>query len=88
METFLKQMGKCIDSPQRTSPDSSAAEVFIRCSGKERVPTLDEAEDILIAQAMRRAGNNQGIAAGYLGINRSALNKKLTKKKCSEYENN
>jgi DNA-binding protein Fis len=42
---------------------------------------LDEAEDLLVAQAMRLAKNNQGIAAGYLGINRSALNKKLLKKK-------
>jgi two-component system, NtrC family, response regulator HydG len=53
-----------------------------------RFPTLKEAESHLIAEAMRRARNNQGIAATLLGITRQALNKRLvrgsSRKKFSE----
>ena len=41
------------------------------------MPTLDEAETILIEQALEQGGGNQGIAAIYLGISRNALNKKI-----------
>jgi two-component system, NtrC family, response regulator HydG len=44
-----------------------------------RFPTLKEAESHLIATAMRRARNNQGIAATLLGITRQALNKRLVR---------
>lgn len=42
-----------------------------------RMPTLKEAEELLIAHALRLANGNQGIAASYLGISRQALNKRL-----------
>ena len=42
-----------------------------------RFPTLDEAEDALIAEALRRAEGNQTIAAELLGISRRALNNRL-----------
>jgi len=45
-----------------------------------RMPTLQEAEETLIAHALERAGGNQGIAATYLGISRQALNKRLSRK--------
>lgn len=57
------------------------AKIVLRCGNDESIPTLREAEDILITQAMSLASNNQGIAAEYLGINRSALNKKLIKRR-------
>jgi len=44
------------------------------------MPTLKDAEDALIAHALRLAKGNQGIAASYLGITRQALNKRLTRK--------
>ncbi|MDU0460635.1 MAG: sigma-54 dependent transcriptional regulator [Geobacteraceae bacterium] len=79
METFLKAMGKNVEV--RAASPSTGTEVIARGSAGEYVPTLDEAENLLIDQAMLRANNNQGIAAGYLGINRSALNKKLLKRR-------
>jgi DNA-binding NtrC family response regulator len=46
----------------------------------ERLPTLKEAEDVLIAEALRRADGNQGAAAALLGISRQALNKRLVRR--------
>jgi DNA-binding NtrC family response regulator len=43
-------------------------------------PTLKESETYLIAEALRRADGNQGIAASMLGISRQALNKRLKRK--------
>jgi DNA-binding NtrC family response regulator len=48
--------------------------------GLSRLPTLREAEEQLIAEAMSRARNNQGIAASLLGITRQAMNKRLVRK--------
>jgi transcriptional regulator with AAA-type ATPase domain len=46
----------------------------------EKLPTLKQAEDLLIREALERAEGNQSIAALYLGISRQALNKRLRKK--------
>ncbi|MBF0622489.1 MAG: sigma-54-dependent Fis family transcriptional regulator [Magnetococcales bacterium] len=46
-----------------------------------RFPTLKEAENSLIDEAMIRANSNQGIAALLLGISRPALNRRLMKMK-------
>jgi len=42
-----------------------------------RFPTLKEADRFLVAEAMRRAKGNQGIAATLLGITRQSLNRRL-----------
>jgi DNA-binding NtrC family response regulator len=47
----------------------------------EKLPTLKEAEDLLIREALQRAEGNQSIAALCLGISRQALNKRLRKKR-------
>ncbi|OSM05151.1 putative two component sigma54 specific Fis family transcriptional regulator [Magnetofaba australis IT-1] len=47
----------------------------------ESLPSLKETENLLVDEAMRRAGDNQGIAAGMLGITRSALNQRLRKRR-------
>ena len=44
-----------------------------------QLPILEEAENFLVAEAMRKAGNNQGIAASLLGISRPALNRRLNR---------
>jgi two-component system, NtrC family, nitrogen regulation response regulator GlnG len=41
------------------------------------LPTLVEATNGLIHEALSRAGGNQGIAAGLLGLSRTALNRRL-----------
>ena len=42
-----------------------------------RIPTLKEATQTLIDEAMKRANNNQRLAAPMLGVSRQALNKRL-----------
>ena len=51
-----------------------------------QIPTLKDAEDALIAHALRLAKGNQGIAASYLGITRQALNKRLSRKMGDDHE--
>jgi transcriptional regulator with PAS, ATPase and Fis domain len=46
-------------------------------SFSEQLPTLKQAEDILIGEAMRRANGNQAVAALSLGITHQALNRRL-----------
>ena len=48
-----------------------------------RFPTLKEADAFLIDEAMRRAKDNQGIAATLLGITRQSLNRRLQKRRLS-----
>jgi DNA-binding NtrC family response regulator len=47
----------------------------------DQLPTLEEAEEALINEALARAGGNQGVAAGILGISRQALNKRLSRRR-------
>jgi len=47
----------------------------------DRLPTLRESEERLIAEALRRADGNQGVAAGLLGLSRQALNKRLSRRR-------
>jgi len=42
-----------------------------------QLPTLKQAEQLLISEALRRSGGNQAIAALSLGISRQALNRRL-----------
>ena len=46
---------------------------------EERFPTLKEAEQRHIEEALRRANGNQGTAAALLGISRPALNRRLSR---------
>ena len=43
----------------------------------DKLPTLKEAEHLLIDEAMKRADGNQTIAAGMIGLTRRALNNRL-----------
>jgi len=43
------------------------------------LPTLKQAEQLLVGEALRRAGGTQSVAAMMLGITRQALNKRLKK---------
>ncbi|MDP3296201.1 MAG: sigma-54 dependent transcriptional regulator [Thermodesulfovibrionia bacterium] len=43
-------------------------------------PTLKEVEDYFISEALKRANDNQGIAASLLGITRQALNQRLKRR--------
>lgn len=80
MTSFLKAIGRERGNLSPAVPENGAT-VVIRDAAGERIPTLKEAEDALISTALERAKGNQGIAAGYLGISRHALNKKLIRGK-------
>lgn len=45
--------------------------------GDSDFPTLKEAEELLVDEALRRSDNHQGRAAELLGISRQALNKRI-----------
>jgi DNA-binding protein Fis len=44
-----------------------------------RFPTLKEAEEYLVSEALKRSRENQGVASRLLGITRQALNKRLVR---------
>lgn len=76
---FRKQIGP-LRTVQQRDPDSTAA------SGAEghglltaTLPSLAEAAELLVNEALQRSGGNQKIAAELLGISRQALNQRLKK---------
>jgi len=64
-------------TPVAPAEPLSAEGALIRFS--HQLPTLKQIEQLLINEAMQRAGGNQSIAALSLGITRQALNKRLKK---------
>ncbi len=76
MDVFkdLIVQGNLLDS-DIPPPNPKEAGILSFFSG--RFPTLKQAEDFLISEAMRLSKGNQGIAASMLGISRQALNKRL-----------
>lgn len=49
--------------------------------GLERLPTFGDAAELLVEEAMRRASNNQSLAARLLGISQPALSKRLKQRR-------
>ena len=47
----------------------------------KELPTIKEAARLLVAEAMKRGGGNQSLAARMLGITQQALSKRLKKEK-------
>jgi two-component system, NtrC family, nitrogen regulation response regulator GlnG len=78
LQSFKDAIG--VDS---SSPGSDATVMTIDDKFRDRLPTLHEAEEALIAEALTRADGNQGIAARLLGLSRQALNKRLGRRKGS-----
>jgi DNA-binding NtrC family response regulator len=70
MESFLK----VIDRSEAESTPTAEQNPFV---GVERLPTFAEGAELLVTEAMARAGGNQSIAARLLGITQSALCKRL-----------
>ena len=48
-------------------------------SFSERLPTIKQVTELLVAEAVKRSKGNQNIAAQFLGITRQALGKRLQK---------
>ena len=57
------------------------AEIHSSLRTAGRFPTLKQAENLVIQEALRQTGGNQGIAAMLLGVSRPALNRRLMRLK-------
>jgi len=68
----IKRGHESFRSPAETESEQNAFLTF-----DKELPTLKEASKILVVEAMKRANNNQTIAAGMLGITRQALSKRI-----------
>ena len=80
MEVFKARIAPQRD-PVESSATASVADQKGLISFTDQLPTLKQSEQLLIDEALRRADNNQSIAALSLGISRQALNKRLRKNK-------
>ena len=76
LQGFKAAIGSELDSMERTEAPAVPAGMFA-----DHLPTLKEAEQYLIEQALQRAKGNQGIAASMLGLTRQALNKRLVRER-------
>ena len=76
MEAFKSYIRQKHPTFDIDSKPSSQGKAFL-VSFPEQLPTLKQAEQFLISEAMKRAKGNQAIAAQMLGITRQALNKRL-----------
>lgn len=77
METFRDKFAKLEDL--YTEPLTEQDDMDINFG--DPLPTLKETESRLITEAMKRADNNQTIAADMLGLTRRALNNRLQRAK-------
>ncbi|WP_020485216.1 sigma-54-dependent transcriptional regulator [Methylomonas sp. MK1] len=83
----LQSFKETIADQALMNADGDATDGLTALSGQfpERLPTLKEAEEALIAEALQRAQGNQGVAAGLLGISRQALNKRLIRRDAENF---
>jgi len=83
----LQSFKEAIAEQMPTSGEGDLASASLASSGNfpARLPTLKEAEESLIAEALQRAQGNQGVAAGLLGISRQALNKRLIRRDAESF---
>jgi DNA-binding NtrC family response regulator len=74
---YQKRQSQASDPPpiQQALPQTEQASVVF----SDRLPTLKQMENLLVAEALKRAQKNQSIASKMLGISRQALNKRLKK---------
>lgn len=63
----------------RETVGGESADVGSRVCFAEQLPTLKQVSQLLIAEAMRRAGDKQTIAAQLLGVSHQALSRRLKK---------
>lgn len=75
MDAFKRAMGFS-GLPSPSAPLAGSAPLL---NFGERLPTMNEALELLIEEALRRAAGNQTLAASFLGISRPALSKRLKK---------
>lgn len=75
MDSFKQAMGLTEGTPP--PPVGMEDEPPLRFG--QRLPSIDQAVQLLVEEALQRSGGNQSLAASFLGISRPALNKRLKK---------
>jgi len=81
LDAFRAHIQRGRNAETRPAPASSqtAAKQPILAFPATELPTIKQATDLLVREAMLRAGGNQSIASGMLGISQQALSKRLKK---------
>jgi DNA-binding NtrC family response regulator len=77
LESFREAIGPIRASRGSSSAVMDGGEATLSIPG--RFPTLKEAEEYLVSEALKRSRENQGVASRLLGITRQALNKRLVR---------
>lgn len=77
LQSFKNAIGPAFSSEGLLETPNAENSNYLATQFNTHLPTLKEAEQFLIAEALDRSEGNQGIAAGILGISRQALNKRL-----------
>jgi DNA-binding NtrC family response regulator len=80
----LQSFREVVSTPAEGGPQAEPGDAAAAPDGWlaiDPLPTLQQAEERLVAEALRRADGNQGVAAGLLGISRQALNKRLARQR-------
>jgi DNA-binding NtrC family response regulator len=73
--SFIEAIGGTPSLASAAPPEASSTALTVQFP--QRLPTLKEAEEAVITEALRRAEGHQGVAAVLLGISRQALNQRL-----------
>ena len=79
LEPIRKKLFDQLEDDKRVTTKEEIEDSPIAITG--RFPSLKETEDAIIREALKRADNNQTIAADLLGISRRALNNRIQRKK-------
>jgi len=74
MDAFKRAIGEHEGSPGGARGELPGINPF---GHLDRLPTLGEAHELLVQEALRRSENNQSMAARMLGVTQSALSKRL-----------
>ncbi len=79
MDTFRGMIVEpLLENPEGNQPISFPPDPFISL---DRLPTLEESENLLIQEALKRTNGNRTLAAELLGITRQTLHRRLTLQK-------
>ncbi len=79
LSVFKSHLTQKYGAHQDTSISEISKNEFDLITFHENLPSLKLASHLLINEAMKRANNNQSIAATMLGITQSALSKRINR---------
>ena len=82
MDAFLQAIEEQTSALQGgAAPDAGLIDFAEALAGVDRLPSLQEVEPLVIAEALRRADDNRTLAAQLLGLTRKALSSRLSRSK-------